>query len=74
MLIRSISLFLLKLFFVSINLSYALAENTVVMPRLVRRTATWICWISYRNGYVELLVLYLQLLPKTWLIIEIGPA
>ena len=71
MLIRSISLFLLKLLFISINLSYALAENTVVMPRLVCLTATWICWISYRNGYVELLVLYLQLLPKPWLIIEI---
>ena len=42
-----------------INLSYAQAWNTVVMPELVLLVATWNCWIGYKNGYVGLLVLHL---------------
>ena len=34
----------------------------VVMSGLVLLVATWNCWISYRNGYVGLLVLHLLLL------------
>ena len=32
--------------------------------------ATWICWMSYRNGYVGLLVLPLLFLLNFWCIIE----
>ena len=32
--------------------------------------ATWNCWISYRNGYVGLLVLQLLPLLNLWLIVE----
>ena len=36
--------------------------------------ASWNCWISYRNGYVVLLVLHLLPLLNPWLIIEMWPA
>ena len=37
---------------------------------LVLLVATWNCWISYRNGYVGLLVLHLLRLLNSWLIVE----
>ena len=37
---------------------------------LVLLVATWNCWISYSNGYVGLLVLYLLPLLNLWLIVE----
>ena len=37
---------------------------------LVLLVATWNCWISYRNGYVGLLVLHLRPLLNPWLIVE----
>ena len=45
------SFFLLRLLYIFINLPYRLAWNTVVMSGLVLLVATWICWISYKNGY-----------------------
>ena len=39
------------------------------MPGLVLLVATWNCWISYRNGYVGLLVLHLLPLWNPWLIV-----
>ena len=54
--------------FISINLSSGFAWSTVTMPRLVLLIATWICWISCRNGYVWLLVLLLLLLLQPWFI------
>ena len=68
-LIRS-SFFLLRLLCISINLSYGYVWNTAVMSGLVLLVATWNCWISYRNGYVGLLVLHLLSLLNLWLIIE----
>ena len=44
--------------------------NTVVMSGLVLLVATCNCWISYRNGYVGLLVLHCLPLLGPWLIIE----
>ena len=41
-----------------------------VMSGLVLLVATWNCWISYRNGYVGLLVLHLLPLLSPWLIVE----
>ena len=68
-LIRSMK-FLLKLLCISINLPYGHVWNTVAMSGLVLLVATWNCWISYRNGYVGLLVLHLLRLLNLWLIIE----
>ena len=48
-----------------------LALNAVVMSELVILAATWIFEISYRCGYVGLLVLYLLLLLKPRLIVEV---
>ena len=42
-------------------------RNTVVMSWLVLLIATWNCWISYKNGYAGLLVLYLLPLLNPWL-------
>ena len=42
------------------------------MSGLVLLVATWNCWISYRNGYVGLLVLHLLRLLNPWLIVEIS--
>ena len=55
------SLFLLKLHFVSVNLTNGLAWNTVVIPGLVLPATNWIYWINYRNGYIRLLVHFLPL-------------
>ena len=38
---------------------------------LVLLVATWNCWISYKNRYEGLLVLYLLPLLNPWLIVEI---
>ena len=45
---------LLRLLFISINLPYGLAVDTVVIYGLVLLIGTWICHISYRNEYVGL--------------------
>ena len=44
------SFFLLRLLFISINLSYAHVWNTVVMSGLVLLVAAWNCWISYSSA------------------------
>ena len=49
---------------------YSHAWNTVAMSGLVLLVATWNCWISYKNGYVRLLVLHLLTLLNPWLIIN----
>ena len=64
------SFFLLRLFWISINLPYGRAWNTVVMSGLVLLVATWNCWISYKNEYAGLLVLHLLPLLNYWLIVE----
>ena len=43
------SFFLLRLHFISMNLLYAHACNTVVTSGLVPLVVTWKCFISYRN-------------------------
>ena len=50
--------FLLRLICISVSLPFGHAQNTVVMYGLVLLIATWNCWISYKNGYVGLLVLH----------------
>ena len=55
------SFFLLSLLCSSRNPPYAHAWSTVVKSGLVPLVTTWICWISYENGYAALLVL--DLLP-----------
>ena len=52
------------------NLPYSHVWNTAVMFGLVLLVATWNCWISYRNGYVGLLVLHLLPLLNPWHIVE----
>ena len=64
------SFFLLSLLCISINLAYGHVWNTAVMSGLVLLVATWSCWISYRNGYVGMLVLHLLALWNPWLIVE----
>ena len=61
---------LLRLLFISINLPYGHAWNTVVMCGLVLLVTTWNCWISHKNRFVELLVLHLQPFLNPWLIVE----
>ena len=70
-LIRSMTFLFLELFFTSTNLPYSLTWSTVAMPGLVFLIATWIRWISYRYGYVWILVVNVLLLLNPWLIIEI---
>ena len=70
-LIHSIKCFFLRLPFVSINLLFDLAGNTVVMSGLLLLIATWINWISYRNRHVGLFVLHFILLVNSCLIIKI---
>ena len=67
------SFFLRRLLCISINLPYSHAWNTVVTSRLVSLVATWDYQISYKNGYVGLLVLHLQHLLSSWLIVEMEP-
>ena len=55
---------------ISISLPYGHVWNTAVMFGLVLLVATWNCWISYRNGYVGLLVLHLLPLLNPWVIVE----
>ena len=45
------SFFVLKLLWISINLPYGHAWNTVVISRLLLLVVTWNCWKSYKNGY-----------------------
>ena len=60
----------LRLLFISLNLPYGLGWNNLAISGPVFLTTTWICWINYRNGYVGLLILHLQLLLKPWLIVK----
>ena len=57
---------------ISINLPYNHAWNAVVMSWLLAATRN--CWISYKNGYAGLLVLYLQPVLNLWLIVEMQPS
>ena len=52
------------------NLPCGHVWNTVVMSGLVLLVATWNCWISYRNGYVGLLVLHHSLAASTDLLVH----
>ena len=64
------SFFLLRLLYISINLPYSLAWNIVAMSQLVLLVATWICGISYKNGYAGLLVFHSLLLLNPWFIVQ----
>ena len=66
-LIRSMK-FLLRLLYIFKNLPYGLAWNFIVISGLVLLVVTWICWISYKNGYAGLLVLHSVLLLNPWLV------
>ena len=66
--------FLLRLLWISINLSYGPAWNTVFMSGLVLLAATWNCQISQKNRYVGLLILYLLPLLNPYLIAKMQPA
>ena len=69
-LVCSISFFLLTLLYISKNVPYGFAWNTVVNSGLVLQNATWNCLICYKNGYVGLLVLHFPPLLNTWIIIK----
>ena len=69
-LIRSMKFLTPEVAYISINLPYGHVWNTVVMSELVPLVATWTCRISYRNGYVGLLVLHLLPFLDPWLIVE----
>ena len=73
-LVRSISFFLLRLLYISINLPCGHAWNTVVMSGQVLLLATSNCWMRYKNGYAGLLVLHLLPLLNPLLIVEMWPA
>ena len=49
-----------------LNLPYNLPWNITVGFGLVFLISSWICWISYRNGYAWLLVLHLLRLLDPW--------
>ena len=61
----------LNLLCIFINLPYGNAWNTYAMSGMVVLVATRNCYISNKNGYVGLLVLYLLPLLNLWLIIKI---
>ena len=66
---------LLWLLFISINLTFNLEWNTTaVMPGLVLLVAISSCQISYKDGFVGLLVFHLLPLLNSWLIIKMQPA
>ena len=69
-LIRSMKFLSPEVVFISINLRNGLAWDTVFMSRRVLLVATWICYISYRNGYLGLLVQHLLPLLNPWVIVE----
>ena len=62
------SFFLQNLLFM--NLLYNLTWSTVVISGLVLLAAPWICYMSYRNGYVKMLVQHLLPLLNSWIIVE----
>ena len=64
------SFFLLRLLWLSANLPYGHAGNTVIMSGLVLLVAAWNCWLSYKNEYAGLLVFHLLPLLNPWLIVE----
>ena len=63
----------LRLLYIFKNLPYGLAWNFIVISGLMLLVVTWICWISYKNGYARLLVLHSPLLLNPWLIVEMLP-
>ena len=69
-LIRSMKFCLLRLLCISINLPYGHVWNAVIMSGLVLIVAIRNCWISYRDRYIELLVLHLLPHLNPWLIVE----
>ena len=64
------SFFLQNLLWISINLPYIRAWDTVVVSGVVLLVATWNCQISCENGYAELSVLHLVPLLNPWLILK----
>ena len=71
--IGSVNFFLLWLLCISINQSYGLAWNIVVISGQVVVAAIWKCYISYQNWYVGRLVLHLLPLLNPWLIVKMWP-
>ena len=67
------SFFHRRFFFICISLQNSLTLNTAVISGLVLLTEIWI-WlqISYRNGYVRLLILHLLPIVNSWLIVTIA--
>ena len=64
------SFFLLRLLCISINLPYGLTWNTVGISGLVFLGPIWKCYISYKNGYLGLLFLYLLPFLNPWLMFK----
>ena len=56
---------------VAFNLPYSLAQNAVVMSRLLLLATTWISQISYRSRYAKLLVLHSLPLQNPFPIVEL---
>ena len=65
--------FFLRIFCISINLPCSFTENTALISRLEPIGATGKCWINYKNGYVELLLLDLLPLLNPSLIVKTLP-
>ena len=65
------SFFLLRLLCIPISQLYSLAWNTIIMSRLVLIAIDWNCLISYKIGYLGLLVLHLLSVLNPWLIIKL---
>ena len=61
----------LSLHFISTNTLHGLSWNVIVLYGLVLPLVTWLCLISYRNGYLGLLGIYILL--NLRLIVEIQP-
>lgn len=59
------SFYLLRLGFLSVNLLSESTWNTTVMSVLALLMANWICWISYRNESIQVLVFNSLLLLKS---------
>ena len=68
------SFFSLGLLYISINLLYIYAWNTVVISGLVLLVVTWNCWISYKKWYAGLLVILLLPLLNPRLTVEMNQA
>ena len=62
--------FFQRLLCISINLPHGHVWNTVVMSGLLLLVSTWICRMSYKNGYAGRLFLHFLPLLNHWLIGE----